>query len=159
MVGRIDKIVVSFQELEDWIIEHKHDEILDLTRFDVSRLSHMIGLFYSCDAREINVSNWDVSNVEDMSHMFTHCSSLAYIDVSNWDVSKVENMRSLFLGCEHLQSLDISNWDVSNVRDMGCMFNYCSALTSIDISNWDVSNVRDMGHMFSYCHRLQNLNH
>ena len=36
----------------------------------------------------INISSFDTSNVEDMSHLFRGCSSLSYIDISNFNTSK-----------------------------------------------------------------------
>ena len=44
-----------------------------------------------------HISDWDVSQVTDMSEMFWGASSFNG-DISNWDVSKVTNMRCMFLG-------------------------------------------------------------
>src|SRR5690606_29828968 len=44
----------------------------------------------------LDVSNWDVSNVTEMTQMFSRCSSLTTLDVSNWDVSNVTNMSNIF---------------------------------------------------------------
>ena len=41
-----------------------------------------------------NISNWDVSNVENMCYMFYN--SKFNRDISNWDVSNVENMEYMF---------------------------------------------------------------
>ena len=40
------------------------------------------------------ISNWDVSNVDDMKCMFLHSKFNG--DISKWDVSNVINMSSLF---------------------------------------------------------------
>ena len=42
-------------------------------------------------------------------------------DISNWDVSNVTNMSYMFYGCTNFNQ-DISNWNVSNVINMGSMF-------------------------------------
>ena len=59
-----------------------------------------------------------------MVHMFYWCNELESVgDLSNWDVSKVENINSMFASCEQLKSVgDISNWTVSNVEYMFFMF-------------------------------------
>ena len=46
-----------------------------------------------------------------MSHLFYNCSSLKSLpDISNWNTTNVNNMSSLFDNCESLESLpDISN--------------------------------------------------
>ena len=45
-------------------------------------------------------------------------------DISNWDVSNVENMAWMFGNCKSFNQ-DISNWDVSNVIFDEGMFKYC----------------------------------
>ena len=49
----------------------------------------MTDLFRGCsNLKTLNLSNWNVSKVTDMSHAFDGCSKLS-VDCSNWDVSKV----------------------------------------------------------------------
>ena len=91
-----------------------------------------------------DISSWDVSNVTNMSGMFS--SSGFNGDISKWDVSSVTDMGFMFKNSSFKG--DISSWDVSNVTNMGYMFN-CSTYNG-DLSNWDVSNVTSMSYMFSY---------
>ena len=86
--------------------------------------------------------------------MFSGCNSLTSLDVSNWDTSNVTDMSLMFDSCHSLTSLDVSNWDTSNVTDMSLMFENCDKLTSLDVSNWDTSNVTNMSYMFCYCKSL-----
>ena len=51
------------------------------------------------------------------------------------DVSNVTNMSYMFSNCENLTSLDLSNWDTSNVTIMGNMFNSCSKLETLSSIN------------------------
>ena len=54
-----------------------------------------------------------------------------YIDISDWNVSKVEDMHDMFSDCKQLESVgDLSNWNVSNVKFMNDMFNK-SGITNI----------------------------
>ena len=47
-------------------------------------------MFYGCkDITEIDLSNFNTSEVTDMYNMFYGCSSLSSLDVSNFDTSKV----------------------------------------------------------------------
>ena len=104
--------------------------------------SNFCGLFEEGNSIQ-DISNWDVSNVTNMSRMFY--SSQFNGDISNWDVSNVTNMSGMFQRSQF--NGDISNWDVSNVTDMIGMFQ--SSQFNGDISNWDVSNVTDMRNMFN----------
>ena len=98
------------------------------------------------EAKYGHISNWDVSNVTDMSNMFEEATSFDQ-PIGNWDVSKVTNMRSMFAGATHFNQ-DISNWDVSNVIDMFAMF-YNATFFNQDLGNWDLNNVSNMGAMLS----------
>ena len=72
-----------------------------------------------------DLSNWDISKVKDMSHMFEH-SEFNNDSICNWDVSNVGNMISMFRTSPF--NHDISNWQVNpkcTVSDifMGCAIN------------------------------------
>jgi surface protein len=115
----------------------------DISDWDVSNVTDMSGMFeYSRFNGDI--SDWDVSNVTDMSGMFEN--SRFNSDISQWDVSNVRDMRSMFSYSQF--NSDISQWDVGNVTDMGAMFG--KSQFNGDISDWDVSNVTDMSVMFAY---------
>ena len=117
------------------------------------------GLFNECSnlVDIVALSNWDASNVTDMSRMFEGCSSLTDLDsLANWNVSNVMDMSSMFWSCSNLTSISsLVNWDVSNVTDMSGMFWSCSNLTTL--TSWNVSNVTNMVSMFNRCSKLTNL--
>ena len=49
------------------------------------------------------------------------------IDISEWNVSKVENMRGVFFNCKNFDC-DLSKWDVSGVKYMDFIFDGCNSL-------------------------------
>ena len=55
-----------------------------------------------------------------MNHMFYESKFNG--DISNWDVSNVEDMYCMFFGSEF--NGDISNWDVSKVENMDGMLTW-----------------------------------
>ena len=68
----------------------------------------------------------NTSKITDMSNVFNN--DIFYnisFDVSDWDVSNVKNMSHMFRGCE-LLNCDLSNWYVGNVLDMTHMFDGCT---------------------------------
>lgn len=75
----------------------------------------------------INLNDIDVSNVTDMTMLFTGRTQFAYIDISGWNMSNVINTHRMFAGCRSLMSIgDISDWDISNVTVMQDMFKSCN---------------------------------
>lgn len=71
------------------------------------------------------------------------CGSLAELDVSEWNTSQVTNMDFMFKLCSSLKKLDVRGWDTSQVTIMNSMFEDCGALMELDISGFDMSNVTD----------------
>ena len=84
-----------------------------------------------------------------MNSMFNYCKVLTSLDVSNFDTSNVTDMSWMFYDCIALTSIDVSNFDTSNVTDMSSMFSYCRSLTTIYVSNlWSINNVTVSKDMF-----------
>ena len=108
-------------------------------------------MFYSCKQLNLDLSSWGirVSNVENMSAMFSAATEFEGTGLEIWNVSNVVDMRGMFLNCRKL-NCDLSGWDVSNVTNMYRMFQGCEKF-SCDLSHWDVSNVENMSYMFMEC--------
>jgi surface protein len=159
-----DKVVFPSDSSEMFSGTLQDLEIIENGRnIDVSGVTNMSGMFkidtekYTSSLTELDVSSWNVSNVKDMSNMFSGTSSLTNLDVSSWNVSNVKDMSNMFSGTSSLTNLDVSSWNVSNVKDMSNMFSGTSSLTNLDVSSWNVSNVKDMSNMFSGTSSLTNL--
>ncbi|MDM1009524.1 BspA family leucine-rich repeat surface protein [Clostridium perfringens] len=129
---------------------------MDLRGLDVSNLNDMSSMFSSCSwLKSLDVSGWDTSNATNMSFMFVNDQQLTTIKgIENWNVSNVRNMMSMFAG-SRIKSLDLSSWDTSKVTDMSFMFNQTMELESINASGWDTSNVTNMNFMFGNNCRLE----
>ena len=123
----------------------------------MSSVTSLFLAFNNSGLKQINVSNWDTSNVTNTSNTFSHCELLTSIDVSKWNTSKVTNMEGMFVGCNLLASVDVSKWNTSKVTDMASMFSGCGALRSIDVSKWNTSNVTDISGMFFGCGSLHSV--
>ena len=117
----------------------------DISTWDVSNVTNMSSLFSYKSTFNSDISNWDVSNVTNMYFMFYQASAFNQ-DISNWDVSSVTNMGNMLA---YATSFDqpIGNWNVSSVTGMSNMF-YLAQSFNQPLSNWDVSNVTAMGGMF-----------
>ncbi len=96
----------------------------------------------------ISLRSIDVSEVENISSIFSFSTREDFSGIENWDVSKVKKMEYVF---SHALSFnqDLSKWDVSNVEDMSGMF-YGAMSFNQDISSWNVSKLKNMDKMFKY---------
>ena len=143
-------IIKDYFNLEK--LKEKKD-ILEIKLKGVNNIERITNMFNGCNSL-IFVSDFDTSNIRDMSGVFSNCSSLEILpDISKWDTSNVYSMKKMFDECYNLHSIpDISKWNVSKVRDMEKMFNECRNLSTLpDISNWDTFNVNNMEKMFEGC--------
>ena len=105
------------------------DKILDLNDINTSDIIDMSYLF---DARYGPLKK---------------LSNNGYFDISEWDVSNVENMGYMFWKSNF--NRDISNWNLSNVKNMFNMFAWSNF--NGNISNWNVSKNVNMYSMFAHC--------
>ena len=127
----------SFDELRK-IIEDRYDKLgagteqdpIDFNDIDVSNLDSFchkdIGIFEETQFKYIDISDWDVSGVTDMSYMFYGCNELTSVgNISGLDISSVTDMSYMFAFCKKFNQ-DLSKWNVSKVRYNSYMFDSCS---------------------------------
>ena len=156
----INKIKVETREqLETIILEryNKNKSFIDLTDIDISELDDLSGVFARLNKVEvIDIYGWDTSNVTFMDDMFRKCAKLKnIIGIENLDVSKLEDASCMFYGCENLIELDLTNWNPISLENMSYMFYNCSNLKIIkNIENWQLPNIKDVSYMFYYCAKL-----
>ena len=122
---------------------------IDLSNFDTSQVTNMSGMFSGMrNLTTLDLSNFDTSKVTDMSFMFGNMSNLTTLDLSNFNTSKATNMSEMFFCMANLTSLNLSSFDTSKVTSMRYMFFGISSLTVLNLSSFDTSQVTDMGDMF-----------
>jgi surface protein len=93
-----------------------------------------------------HISEWNVSNVTDMSNLFSHNMALVDEDLGQWNVSRVKNMNCLFQGAENFCA-DLSKWDVGSVTNMGNMFDGAIAFNCL-IGIWNIRSLCNARYMF-----------
>ena len=90
--------------------------------------------------------NFDTNNVTDMSDMFSG-TAVTSLDLSDWNISNVIYMFHMFNGCNNLEKLNLCNWNTSNAVDMRGMFAGTTKLNNIYVGpNWitTLANTTDM---------------
>lgn len=101
---------------------------------------------------KIDLSEYETSNIVDMSIMFNNC--YYDIDLSKFDTRNVTNMCCMFACSSNLVELDLSSFNTSKVEYIQCMFGGCTSLISLDLSNFDARSFKDYGYMFVDCNKL-----
>ena len=124
---------------------------IDLSKFDSSKVTEMIGMFYECNSlTSIIFKNFNTSSLINMKVMFSGCNKLTSINLSGFDTSSVIKMSSAFFSCSSLLSLDLKSFNTSSVDDMTSMFQNCYSLKELDLQNFDTSSVK-VFHGFFKC--------
>ncbi len=149
----------------------------DVTKVNTSQITDMSHLFEHARTFNQDISNWDVSNVTNMSYMFFPDGDGSQYkfknhDLRKWNVKKVTNHEFFFdsflaqtniepnwidkpANCLTKNELrrkiknheDVTQVDTSCITDMSFLFAGQRDFNQ-DISNWDVSNVTNMKRMF-----------
>jgi len=131
---------------------------LDLSNFNTSNVTNMGIMFHGMSSlTSLKLSNFDTSKVTNMQWMFFGMRSLTTLNLSSFNTSKVTDMSYMFATTLNLTTLNLSNFNTSQVTDMAYMFSGVSNLTSLNLSNFDTSKVTDMGAMFSGMYNLTTL--
>ena len=127
----------------------------DIGNWQLSGVTSLAYMFASAsnfnNGGSSSISGWDVSNVQDMRHVFENTSFNQ--PVGTWDVGSATNMENLFNNCSTFDQ-DVSNWNVSSVQNLQGVFRNCSAFTnggSDGISGWDTSSATTFYTMFQSC--------
>ena len=131
---------------------------IDLSLFNITNINDMSCMFGGCSSlKTINLSSFNTTNVIHMSCMFGGCSSLKTINLSSFNTTNLIYMNQMFYDCSSLISIDLSSFNTTNVIDMKLMFYKCSSLKSIDLSSFNTTNVNNMNLMFAGCSSLKSI--
>ena len=124
---------------------------VDMPDWDVSLVTDMSQLFRDKSQFNADISAWDTSQVTDMGYMFQGAAVFNGA-VGTWDTSQVQSLSDMFRGAAAFNQ-DIGNWNTSQVTNMASMFR-SDALPgnafNQDIGSWDTSKVTTFHRMFWY---------
>lgn len=135
--------------------------ITGLDNLDLSSATTLRGMFRSNVARtEIDLSNWDTSNVQDMSYLLADCPNLTRVNLT-WSAEDTQNLttiRNFFTRDTKLETITgVEQWVLPNVIDLTAIFYLCEALKSVDLSAWMPGNVTDAAHLLRNCSNLETI--
>ena len=135
---------------------------IKLSDLDVSKITDMSKLFENFDFQEhncedVDISNWDVYNVTNMSYMFYNSKGFNQ-NLSGWNVSNVNYMKSMFCKCEDFNQ-DLNNWNgkLNNITSMEAMFAKCNSFNNNNnklIWKIDNKNLITLKNIFYNCFKI-----
>lgn len=110
------------------------------------------------------INKLNTEQAQNMCAMFGSTKSITYLDLSNFDTSNVTDMSWMFENDSNLINIIFGqNFKTSNVvgakenQGFAGMFQNCTALIALDLFSFDTSNVASMWYMFSGCSNLQRI--
>lgn len=138
-------------------------DLTGLVKSKCTTLSSMFHNMYSYQG-EINVSDWDTSNVTSIYYTFYCCYNVTkIIGIESWKLRKVNYVNATFINCYSLKGeLDLSGWELcadttsfNTSTTLASMFAYCYNLTKVNMSGWQVKSCASMATMLQYCYLLE----
>ena len=132
---------------------------------EVDQLKNLSYMFtFAFSIKNFNfLSEWDLSNVENISYMFAATNINDLRPVSGWNTKNIKNMTGLF--CleydktpNSITDLNpLKNWDVSNVEDMSFMFGGRKISSLKSLERWELFKIKSLEGMFRKCEFLNGL--
>lgn len=138
-------------------------ELNGIEQWDVSHVKTFAGMFQGNNnagdikIKYLDVSQWDTSSAENLSHIFYGCGQIEYIPIENWDVSKVKTFSHMFADCHNLKSVDFSKWQTLSVESFDAFLNDCHSLTQVDVTGLDTGTCKQFSQMFESCINLERI--
>ena len=125
------------------------DFIEFVQNLDVSKIKSCEHMFYNSNFTNLNLSNWDTSNIINMIWMFSSCSNLTDLDISNFDTSNTINIKYMFAYCSKLKNINVNHFNINKITSIYGTFQNMSTLNYLNLSNWDTSNINEFTFAFS----------
>lgn len=144
-------------DLEYLFITKKEFENYDVSNFDSNELRTFIHKFLlrSGDV-SLNLTKWDVSNITDMSFLFSEAPNLKKVNITGWNTKNVHDMNYMFKNCKFLDEvIGFNTLNTSNVEKMVAMFAGCNKMKRINVTGMNMMKVMEMGDMFCGCYELE----
>lgn len=129
---------------------------IDLSNFNTTNVTLFQSMFINCDNLETVLlgDKFLTDSATNVSYMFSQCKKLKNINVSNFKMNKVTTMEAMFENCESLTELDVTNWEPDICTNMAWLCYYCTSLETFDASSWKMGKAKKLNSMFNGCSNL-----
>ena len=134
---QIDLILSGEQPQSRPDFRHASDAIYPVDNIKLQKIISVISKKYGL-IENLNLNWIDTSGVTSMANLFEDVFDTKIdVNISRWDVSNVENMRYMF--SNKIFNNNISQWNVSSVKIMEGMFSHSSF--NGNISGWNTRSL------------------
>lgn len=123
---------------------------------DMSNVEELIAMFADNPALvslgSDNLSHFRLTSALDTQYMFDGDSALENVDVTDWGMPNVKNISHMYADCESLAALDTGAWSVGSgtghvdgcdLTDMEC-FAYNTGIATASMEDWDTTHLINM---------------
>lgn len=118
----------------DQMFAHSYLFNQDISKWDVSRVDDMAGMFKNCTLFNQDISKWDVSNVSDYDLMFDRCFSFN-APIINWSILPSSQTNYMFQTATAFNQ-DLSNWIIENSPYQWLSFDNGAMSWTLPRPNW-----------------------
>src|SRR5699024_4350728 len=116
--------------VEDMFRWDRKLETLNLASWITSKIENWYCAFDDCQKLKIDnsvIENFDMSNAENTYNMFYRCYGISgHLDLTKWNLKNIESMSKTFRRCKNITSIDASNWQFDNATTVSEIFSGCS---------------------------------
>lgn len=152
-VSNIEDMSDLFKTIDRWYGKN-YIRNIDISEWDVSNVKTFDNTFTGCGRFNCDLSGWDVSSCTNFESMFESCQ-LFNSDLSGWDMTAAEKIKFMFLGCRKLD-FDVSKWTFSEkCNDFVRVFEGCVKFKGKGINNWDMKDAKNIFRMFQDCRSMK----
>ncbi len=138
---------LKIKSLENAFLYLNSDKVLNLDNWNVFNVINMSSMFFGAKNFNQDISKWNTENVTNMLALFSGAEKFNK-PLNSWNVSKVTQMSQMFWEAINFNQ-DLDKWNVSNVIDMDEMFQGAKSFNG-KIDNWNVQSVYTLNNMFLY---------
>ena len=129
------------------------NKYIDLSVLDFSSVTNANNMFSSTNTDYLDVRNIKLTGVTSYYYLFGNCLGTE-LDLSNWDISKVNDLSNLCY-FSSFKKINLSGWNTVNVKNMGSNFYYMQSLETLLIPDWDMTNATNTSSFIYSCPKLK----
>ena len=117
---------------------------IDLSNFDCSQVTSCESMFDGCKSlKKLNLGKLDFALCNNFAKMFSECIQIENIDVSHFNTKNSKSFEKMFNGCRKLKNIDVSKFNSSKCENIGSMFRFCENISEVDMMKWDMSHLSE----------------